>query len=89
MPGPDRLRALALYRRHAPGYDASARRTMPLRERTIARLGLRSGQTVLDVGAGTGLSFDLLRAGVGDSGQVVGVELSPEMIALARRRVAD
>ena len=88
MSAPDRQRALDLYRRHAPGYDASARRTMPLRERTIARLGLQPGQTVLDVGAGTGLSFELLRRGVGDGGRVVGVELSPEMIALARSRVA-
>lgn len=89
MSGPDRHRALALYRRHAPGYDASARRTMPLRERTVARLNLQPGQTVLDVGAGTGLSFSLLRAGVGGGGRVVGVELSPEMSALARQRITD
>jgi demethylmenaquinone methyltransferase/2-methoxy-6-polyprenyl-1,4-benzoquinol methylase len=83
---PDPRRALELYRAHAPGYDASAERTMPLRRRTIAALGLRPGDTVLDVACGTGLSFALLRDGVGAAGHVVGVELSPEMLALARRR---
>jgi arsenite methyltransferase len=85
---PDAARARALYRAHAAGYDASARRTMPLRRRTIGLLGLQPGQTVLDVACGTGLSFDLLREGVGEAGRVIGVELSPEMLALARARCA-
>lgn len=76
------------YRRHAAGYDASAQRTMPLRRRTIALLDLQPGQVVLDVGAGTGLSYALLRAGVGDAGRVLAFEQSPEMFELARERVA-
>jgi ubiquinone/menaquinone biosynthesis C-methylase UbiE len=72
----------------APGYDASAQRTMPLRRRTIARLGLRPGDAVLDVACGTGLSFPLLRDGVGATGRVAGVELSPPMAARALERVA-
>jgi arsenite methyltransferase len=83
---PDPTRARALYRAHADGYDASARRTMALRRRTIARLQLLPGQTVLDVGCGTGLSFEALVQAVGPSGRVIGVELSPEMLALARAR---
>lgn len=79
--------SLARYRRHAAGYDASAQRTMPLRRRAIALLGLQAGQVVLDVGAGTGLSYELLRAGVGPEGRVLAFEQSPEMFALARERV--
>lgn len=86
MSAPDPQRALELYRACAPGYDASAARTMPLRRRTIAALELRPGDTVLDVACGTGLSFALLREAVGPSGHVVGVELSPEMLAFARER---
>jgi demethylmenaquinone methyltransferase/2-methoxy-6-polyprenyl-1,4-benzoquinol methylase len=75
------------YRHKAAGYDASAEFTMPLRRRTIALLQLRQGQTVLDVGAGTGLSYGLLREGVGPQGRVLAFEQSPEMFALARQRV--
>ena len=87
MSGPDPQRALEKYRRHAPGYDATAARTMALRRRTVALLALRPGDVVLDVACGTGLSFALLLERVGPTGTVVGVELSPEMLAQARARV--
>ena len=86
---PDPTRARALYRAHAAGYDRSAQRTMPLRRRTIGLLELESGQTVLDVACGTGLSLGPLREGVGEAGRIIGVELSPEMLALARARCAQ
>ena len=79
--------SLAQYRRLAREYDASAQRTMVLRRRTIARLALRPGDCVLDVGCGTGLSFPLLRGAVGPGGAVIGVEQSPDMLALARQRI--
>jgi demethylmenaquinone methyltransferase/2-methoxy-6-polyprenyl-1,4-benzoquinol methylase len=88
MSDPDPRRALEQYRRHAAGYDASARRTMAIRRRCIELLALRPGERVLDVACGTGLSFALLAAGVGAGGAVVGVEPSPEMMAQARARAA-
>ena len=80
--------AVDKYRKHAAGYDASAQRTMPLRRKVVAMLGLAPGETVLDVACGTGLSIPLLREAVGPAGRVVGVEVSPDMIRLARNRVA-
>lgn len=77
----------AQYRRLARDYDASAQRTMALRRRTIARLALRPGDFVLDAGCGTGLSFPALLDAIGPDGAVFGVEQSPDMLALARRRV--
>jgi arsenite methyltransferase len=75
------------YRQAAQHYDESAEFTMPLRRRTIGLLALQPGQVVLDVGAGTGLSYALLLQGVALSGRVLAFEQSPEMFAQAVQRV--
>jgi demethylmenaquinone methyltransferase/2-methoxy-6-polyprenyl-1,4-benzoquinol methylase len=86
MPTADNLRSIELYRRTAAGYDASTGPTWPIRMRCIEHLALRPGETVLDVGCGTGLSFEALLQGVGRSGRLVAFEQSPEMHAQARQR---
>jgi SAM-dependent methyltransferase len=50
----------------------------------IAALDLRPGETVLDLGSGGGLDAFLAAAAVGSSGTVIGVDMTPEMIARAR-----
>ena len=80
--------ALAQYRQRAGRYDLELMAFEPIRRRAIERLALRPGQSVLDVGCGTGLSLGPLRAGVGPSGRIVGIEQSPEMLEQARRRAA-
>lgn len=80
-------RALAHYRDLAPVYDRSTRLINRIRERTIAALELRPGDTVLDAGCGTGWCIPLLLARVGPSGRVVGCEPSLEMLRIARARV--
>jgi len=85
---PDPRLAAGKYRLRAHEYDATARRTMRLRERAHALLDLRPGETVLDAGCGTGLSLPALAAAVGPAGRVFGFDVSGEMLGLARRRVA-
>lgn len=86
-PTPDRPAALAQYRRRAPLYDLELAAFEPVRRRAIDQLALGRGQVVLDVGCGTGLSFERLRHAVGPRGAVIGIEQSPDMLALARERV--
>jgi SAM-dependent methyltransferase len=50
----------------------------------VAELGLSAGQTALDAGCGTGRALPHLRAAVGPGGRVLGVDLTPEMLATAR-----
>ena len=88
----DNQLSIQKYKKVAELYDESAEFTMPLRRRTIELLNLQPGQCVLDVGAGTGLSYELLLQGVGASdtvstGKVLAFEQSPEMFAHAQRRV--
>ena len=46
---------------------------------------LRTGDAVLDLGSGGGIDCFLAARQVGASGSVVGVDMTPEMLALARR----
>jgi ubiquinone/menaquinone biosynthesis C-methylase UbiE len=59
----------------------------PLRQKAVELLDLKEGSRVLDVGCGPGGSFPYLVRAVGQSGQVVGVEISPEISINARRRI--
>ena len=46
---------------------------------------LRTGETVVDLGSGGGLDVFLAAQKVGESGKVIGIDMTPEMIELARR----
>jgi len=86
---PDRSAALIQYRRRAGVYDSELAPFEPIRADAVGALQLSPGQTVLDVGCGTGLSFELLESRVGRHGRIVGIEQCPEMLAQARERVAQ
>jgi ubiquinone/menaquinone biosynthesis C-methylase UbiE len=50
----------------------------------VEHAGLQPGQTVLDLGSGAGLDAFIARREVGESGHVIGVDMTGEMIAKAR-----
>ena len=71
-------------------YDALSGERLVYRRGRIAGidlLGLVEGDTVLDVGCGTGLNFPMLADAVGATGRVIGLDRSSAMLAMAERRI--
>jgi len=54
-----------------------------------AYASLRPGETVVDLGCGGGLDVFLAAAKVGPTGKAIGIDMTPEMLALARRNAAQ
>ena len=65
------------------------RRFAPVVEQVIRRADLRPGNSVLDLGTGTGAVALKVAPIVGQSGQVTGADISTDMLDLARERVAE
>src|SRR5436190_2002838 len=78
-------------------YEAEQRGELP-QAATLASLGcgnptavaeLREGETVLDLGSGGGIDVILSAKRVGPSGIAYGLDMTDEMLALARQNAAD
>jgi demethylmenaquinone methyltransferase/2-methoxy-6-polyprenyl-1,4-benzoquinol methylase len=65
-----------------PGYPQRAQRL-----RAVEALGLRTGDSVVDVACGTGLNFSLIEQAIGPDGRIVGVDLTDAMLAQAQHRI--
>jgi demethylmenaquinone methyltransferase/2-methoxy-6-polyprenyl-1,4-benzoquinol methylase len=66
----------------APGYPQRAQRL-----RAVQALGLRPGDSVVDIACGTGLNFPLIEEVIGPEGRIVGVDLTDAMLAQAQARI--
>jgi ubiquinone/menaquinone biosynthesis C-methylase UbiE len=85
---------IEVYRKKAKHYDATSR-LYPApgypqrgqRLRAVQALGLRAGDTVIDIACGTGLNFPLIEEAIGSHGRIVGVDLTDAMLAQAQARI--
>ena len=64
------------------------RQLSPLGLRAMAALDPKPGERVLDVGCGAGQTLVQLAEAVGPAGEVVGIDISPLLLAIARERTA-
>ena len=94
--GDTREHIVGVYRDRAKRYDITAKlyyligfpqRTY--RRKAVQALRLRPGDTVVEIGCGTGLNFSLIERQIGPEGRIVGVDLTDAMLAQARRRVEN
>jgi ubiquinone/menaquinone biosynthesis C-methylase UbiE len=83
-----------LYRKRAAIYDYTANfyyligfREVQYRKRAVSALRLKHGDTVVEVGCGTGLNFPYLLQSVGETGRLIGVDLTDAMLKEAMKRV--
>jgi len=68
---------------HVPDADLGLGCGLP-----VPLAGLAPGQTALDLGSGAGVDAFVARRVVGETGRVVGVDMTPEMIERARANAA-
>jgi ubiquinone/menaquinone biosynthesis C-methylase UbiE len=73
----------------APFYNPTHSWTLPKRRAARLALDLQPGDRVLDLACGTGLNFPRLRELVGEHGQVVGADLTPAMLDIARSLITS
>jgi arsenite methyltransferase len=78
------------------GYDAKSLKLIPAEAdlglgcgAPIGHLALKKGETVVDLGSGGGLDALLAAREVGPGGRVIGIDMTPDMLARARRAAAD
>jgi len=83
-----------LYNKRAKYYDISANlyyligfREDAYRKKAIGALGLRPGDTVVDMCCGTGLNFRHIQERIGSEGRVIGIDLTEKMLDQAAARV--
>ncbi|MFE3737868.1 methyltransferase domain-containing protein [Streptomyces sp. NPDC059134] len=69
----------------ADSWEARFAADGPRYAHAVTRLGLRPGQTALDLGCGTGRALPALRAEVGEKGAVLGVDVTSAMLLAAAR----
>lgn len=78
-----------VFDRAAPSYDQLAGRYHEhFGQRLVELAGVGSGDAVLDVACGRGAALVPAARRVGITGRVVGIDLSPEMVRLARAALA-
>ncbi|MFF3287048.1 class I SAM-dependent methyltransferase [Streptomyces sp. NPDC003023] len=80
----DHTRVQEFFGAQAAHWDSRFPDDGPAYAAAVGEMGLRTGDSVLDAGCGTGRALGPLRSAVGPSGVVLGVDLTPEMLDAAR-----
>ena len=82
------------YGRLARNYDLEEKllllvgvRFASYRKESVKQLNLKPGDTVIELGCGTGLNIPLLQKAVGPGGRIIGVDMTKGMLREAEKKV--
>jgi len=78
---------VSIYDRISFIYDWLTISEQPYRELALELLDLQPGESILEIGCGTGQTLLSLAAAAGDQGRVVGLDLSPGMLQQSRTKL--
>lgn len=81
--------AQASYDRLSKIYDLLAASEHPYIDRGLQLMDLAAGESVLEIGCGTGHALLQMAQLVGETGLVCGLDISPGMLAVTRRKLQD
>jgi SAM-dependent methyltransferase len=84
---PAAIPVLPAYGQWAGKYDHDTGIHDQWRRLVVEWLPVGPGDTVLDVGCGTGSCFPLLADKTGPTGRIIGIDAAPEMLAVARAKL--
>ena len=77
----------------APVYDVSVRlflgRENDFRQKVIDLIDLTGGESVLDVGCGTGTLTSMIADKINREGNIFGIDISPRMIEIAKKKASS
>ncbi|RBQ17779.1 methyltransferase, FxLD system [Spongiactinospora rosea] len=76
-------------KRGADGMPTSSSSQPTIMAAMLGQLAVRPGDRVLEIGAGTGFNAALLAALTGPDGEVVSVDIDPDLVATARSNLED
>jgi ubiquinone/menaquinone biosynthesis C-methylase UbiE len=89
-----RQKVQAMYQSGANHYDLTTilfrligLRMKAYRLLAIKKMSLQRGNCIIELGCGTGLNFPFLMEQIGPEGRLIGIDLTPGMLDIARKRV--
>lgn len=74
----------AFFAERAATWETKYGHDMPRYAAAVRETGAPAGGVAIDVGCGTGRALPALREAVGPTGRVIGIDVTPEMLAMAR-----
>lgn len=82
------------YQKYSGDYDFAVKlyrllgfRIQAYRIHAVDLLNLKRGDSVVELGCGTGLNFSFLMEKIGPEGRLIGVDITPGMLEVAREKV--